>query len=178
MVPSGWKVRSSGLGLVLMMSAVRLRFKFEAVGFLIGREGSAVHQDAAVDKVEPPASRALKDAGHDGSGTGAAFAGAAAPAEPRVESIFAERAEQLLPVQLDGQAARADAAAEGALLSVFRRSDLGCAAGLVRRRRRRLHLLFGLLDVGVVDVLLLLLEGLGCGELVWRMAAGRWAAAS
>ncbi len=39
------------------------------------------------------------------------------------------------------------------------------AAGLVSSLRGRFHLLFGFLHVGVVEVLLLLLEGLGCGNL-------------
>jgi hypothetical protein len=68
--PSAPSVRTRGFGVVSMTMAARLFLKVEGVAMLIGSEEGAVHQDAAVDEIEPPATGAFEDARDLRSGSG------------------------------------------------------------------------------------------------------------
>ena len=140
----------------------------DGVALLIGREEGAVDEDAAVDEVEAPVARALEDACHFRSGRGFLVGG-----RKDLRDHLAEGAEQPVAGAGRGRASGADAAAHGALFSVFGRRDLlrreaGLRAGGVGWGA---WLGVGFLDGGGVVGLLLLLEvGFGgeflCGGLL------------
>ncbi len=139
---------------------------------LIGSEEGAVHQDSAVNEVEAPVTGALEDARDLRAGSG--FLGGGGQnlgdhlAKGAQERVAGAGGRQARPEETQRRIARSSAFLGG----------VGCArrlrglrpawavCGLSTVGLRLIGLGVGLRDVGVVDFLLLLFEGLGRGKLL------------
>ncbi len=139
-------------------------FQVERVTLLVGREVGAVDKDALVNEVETPIPGALEDARHVGAGLLRFFVGA----RKDLGDHLGECAQQPVAGAGGDEPARGDAAAHGALFSIFWGRNLRWIhtrlIGGSRLRTRSGRLRVGLGYVGVIDLLLLFLECFFLGE--------------